>query len=394
MSAEPVMNAKPAAVAAEPIVKVQNLVKHFGIKRGVIVSKTVGLVRAVDDVSFEIKRGETLALVGESGCGKSTTGRLILRLLDPTTGSIEFKGKDIAGVDKHTMRHMRRHMQIIFQDPYASLNPRMTVGEIIAEPMTVHGIAEGKARDDRVRELLQVVGLAPEHASRYSHQFSGGQRQRIGIARALAVNPDLIICDEPVSALDVSIQAQVVNLLQNLQQRFGLSYLFIAHDLAVVKHISDRVAVMYLGKLVEIADKRRSTPSRRIPIRRRCCRRSRGPIRLSSATASCCRATCRARSIRRRAAASTPAAPLSRIAARSRSRSCARPAPAIVSPAISSRASPFRPESRRAMLLASSPSGWRPSRRRRSATWRGGWRAEFVVPRDAAWATDRMAWPG
>jgi oligopeptide/dipeptide ABC transporter ATP-binding protein len=243
-------------MSAEPVVRVQNLVKHFGVKRGVVISKTVGLVRAVDDVSFEIKRGETLALVGESGCGKSTTGRLILRLIDPTTGSIEFKGKDIAGLDKQSMRRMRAHMQIIFQDPYASLNPRMTVGEILAEPMAVHDIAEGKERDDRVRELLQVVGLAPEHASRYSHQFSGGQRQRIGIARALAVNPDLIICDEPVSALDVSIQAQVINLLQNLQQRFGLSYLFIAHDLAVVKHISDRVAVMYLGKLVEIADKR------------------------------------------------------------------------------------------------------------------------------------------
>jgi oligopeptide transport system ATP-binding protein len=243
-------------MTTEPVVRVQNLVKHFGVRRGVVISKTVGLVRAVDDVSFEIKRGETLALVGESGCGKSTTGRLILRLIDPTTGSIEFKGKDIAHLDKQSLRRMRRHMQIIFQDPYASLNPRMTVGEILAEPMAVHGIAEGKAREDRVRELLQVVGLAPEHASRYSHQFSGGQRQRIGIARALAVNPDLIICDEPVSALDVSIQAQVINLLQNLQQRFGLSYLFIAHDLAVVKHISDRVAVMYLGKLVEIADKR------------------------------------------------------------------------------------------------------------------------------------------
>jgi oligopeptide transport system ATP-binding protein len=255
MSAEPAISTKTAP-GIEPIVKVTNLVKHFGVKRGVIISKTVGLVRAVDDVSFEIKRGETLALVGESGCGKSTTGRLILRLLDPTTGSIEFKGKDIAGVDKHTMRHMRRHMQIIFQDPYASLNPRMTVGEILAEPMAVHGIAEGKERDDRVRELLQVVGLAPEHASRYSHQFSGGQRQRIGIARALAVNPDLIICDEPVSALDVSIQAQVVNLLEDLQGKFGLTFLFIAHDLSVVEHISDRVAVMYLGRIVEIASAR------------------------------------------------------------------------------------------------------------------------------------------
>lgn len=242
--------------STETVLRAQNLTKHFGVKRGVIVSKTVGLVRAVDDVSLEIKRGETLALVGESGCGKSTTGRLLLRLLEPTSGSIEFKGRDVAALDKASLRQMRRHMQIIFQDPYASLNPRMTVGEILAEPMAVHGIAGGKEREDRVRELLQVVGLAPEHASRYSHQFSGGQRQRIGIARALAVNPDLIVCDEPVSALDVSIQAQVVNLLQNLQERFGLSYLFIAHDLAVVKHISDRVAVMYLGKLVEIADKR------------------------------------------------------------------------------------------------------------------------------------------
>ena len=240
----------------EPVLKVENLVKHFGVRRGVVISKTIGLVRAVDDVSFEIARGETLALVGESGCGKSTTGRLILRLMDPTSGAVRFKGDDVAGLDKGSLRAMRRHMQIIFQDPYASLNPRMTFGEILAEPMEVHDIAQGKEKEDRVAELLKIVGLAPEHASRYSHQFSGGQRQRIGIARALAVNPDLIICDEPVSALDVSIQAQVVNLLQNLQQRFGLSYLFIAHDLAVVKHISDRVAVMYLGKLVEIADKR------------------------------------------------------------------------------------------------------------------------------------------
>jgi oligopeptide transport system ATP-binding protein len=240
----------------ETVLSVQGLVKHFPIRRGVIMSRTVGTVRAVDEVSFDIARGETLALVGESGCGKSTTGRMILRLMPPSAGSIRFKGEEIAHLDEDAMRRMRRHLQIIFQDPYASLNPRMTVGDILTEPMQVHEIGTPAERAERAAELLQVVGLLPEHARRYPHQFSGGQRQRIGIARALAVQPDLIVCDEPVSALDVSIQAQVVNLLQDLQKRFGLSYLFIAHDLAVVKHISDRVAVMYLGKLVEIADKR------------------------------------------------------------------------------------------------------------------------------------------
>jgi oligopeptide transport system ATP-binding protein len=240
---------------ANNLLEVRSLKKYFPIKKGVF-SRTVGYVKAVDGVDITIREGETMGLVGESGCGKSTTGRTILRLIEPTDGEVIFKGKNVFKLNKHQMRHLRREMQIIFQDPYASLNPRMTVGDIIGEPLEIHRLAFGKKREERVLELLEVVGLRPQHIRRYPHEFSGGQRQRIGIARALAVNPKLIICDEPVSALDVSIQAQVINLMEELQEQFGLTYLFIAHDLSVVKHISDRVAVMYLGKVVELADKK------------------------------------------------------------------------------------------------------------------------------------------
>jgi oligopeptide transport system ATP-binding protein len=237
------------------LLEAKNLVKHFPIKHGTLFSKSVGFVQAVDGVSFYIKKGETLGLVGESGCGKSTTGRLILRLIDATSGEIFFEGKDILKISYEEMRGLRKDMQIIFQDPYSSLNPRMTVGDIVGEPLETHQVAKGSQKNKRVQELLEVVELDPKHTNKYPHEFSGGQRQRIGIARALALHPKLIICDEPVSALDVSIQAQVINLLQDLQVEFGLTYLFIAHDLSVVKHISNRVAVMYLGKIVELADK-------------------------------------------------------------------------------------------------------------------------------------------
>jgi oligopeptide transport system ATP-binding protein len=233
------------------LLRVNELVKHFPIKRG-LIQKQVGAVRAVDGISFEVRRGETLGLVGESGCGKSTTGRSILQLYRPTSGEVLFDGVDLAQIKGEDLRKMRRKMQMIFQDPYASLNPRMTVGEIVGEPLLVHNIASEKEANDRVKQLLELVNLNPSFSTRYPHEFSGGQRQRIGVARALALQPSFIVCDEPISALDVSIQAQVVNLLEELQEQFNLTYLFIAHDLSMVRHISDRVAVMYLGVIVEL----------------------------------------------------------------------------------------------------------------------------------------------
>jgi peptide/nickel transport system ATP-binding protein len=235
------------------LVEVENLKVWFPIKSGIVLDRHIGDIKAVDDVTFEIRRGETLGLVGESGCGKSTVGRTILRLYQPTDGKIRFDGQDITNLRESELRPLRRRMQMVFQDPFASLNPRHSVGRIVGEPLRVHGLAKRRQVGKRVRELLEIVGLPADAAGRYPHEFSGGQRQRIGLARSLALNPDFIVCDEPVSALDVSIQAQIINLLEGLQTDFDLTYLFIAHDLAVVRHISDRIAVMYLGWIVEIS---------------------------------------------------------------------------------------------------------------------------------------------
>jgi oligopeptide transport system ATP-binding protein len=237
------------------LVRVESLKKYFPITRGIVIQRQVGAIKAVDEVTFNVYQGETLGLVGESGCGKSTTGRTILQLYRPTAGNVYFEGEDLVAMKGERLRRQRRRMQMIFQDPYASLNPRMTVGSIVGEPLEVHNVAGGKERQERVQELLEMVGLNPYFVNRYPHEFSGGQRQRIGVARALALNPSFIVCDEPISALDVSIQAQVVNLLEELQEQLGLTYLFIAHDLSMVRHISDRVAVMYLGKIVELTDR-------------------------------------------------------------------------------------------------------------------------------------------
>ncbi len=242
--------------ASDILVNVRDLKMYFPVTAGLIFQRKIADVKAVDGISFEVKRGETLGLVGESGCGKSTTGRAILQLYQPTAGSVDFGGTELTKLKGNNLRRMRRKMQMIFQDPYASLNPRMSVGSIIGEPLQIHGLSKGgAARRERIQDLMRVVGLNPYYANRYPHEFSGGQRQRIGIARALAVEPDFIVADEPVSALDVSIQAQIINLMEDLQHQFGLTYLFIAHDLSVVRHISDRVGVMYLGKMMEMADR-------------------------------------------------------------------------------------------------------------------------------------------
>jgi oligopeptide/dipeptide ABC transporter ATP-binding protein len=263
----PPAEARPPAdqVSTEPLLRIENVVKHFPIKRGIFFKRQIGSVQAVESVSLEVRRGETLGLVGETGCGKSTLARCITRLHPLTSGRVVFDGVDISRLSPRRMRPFRRRMQMIFQDPYGSLNPRRRVGSIIGDPLAIHGVADGLERRRRVQELMQIVGLNPEHYNRFPSEFSGGQRQRIGVARALALRPSLVVCDEPVSALDVSVQAQIINLLEDLQGELGLTYVFIAHDLAVVEHVSDRVAVMYLGKVVELAETKELFDSPRHP---------------------------------------------------------------------------------------------------------------------------------
>ena len=315
------------AMSAEVILRAEGLVKYYPIKAGVF-RRTVGQVKALDGVSFDLHKGETLGIVGESGCGKSTLGRMLMRLEEPTAGKLTFDGVDMYAQEGAAMRRLRRDIQIVFQDPYTSLNPRMTVGDIVGEPFEIHSDVTPKGgRRQRVQELLELVGLNPEHINRYPHQFSGGQRQRIGIARGLALNPKVIICDEPVSALDVSVQAQVVNLLEDLQREFGLAYVFIAHDLSVVRHISDRVGVMYLGTMVEIGDEDQIYSPPHPPVHAGAAvggPGARPDAAQRRGSRSCSPATCRARPTRRAGAGSTPGAGRPRRSAASRIPSSSR----------------------------------------------------------------------
>ena len=321
------------------LLEVEGLVKHFVAARSVF-GRPTAFIKAVDGVSFHVDAGKTLALVGESGCGKSTVSRLVLRLIEPDAGSVRFEGRELGALNAGELRAFRRDAQIIFQDPYASLNPRMTVSQILTEPLALHDLVPAPRRRERVNELLRLVGLEPRFARRYPHEFSGGQRQRIAIARALAVEPKLIICDEPVSALDVSIRSQILNLLRDLQDRLGLAYIFVSHDLAVVKHIADRVAVMNSAPSSRPRTPRRCSQPRVTPIAVRFYQPFQCPSRRQSAAASCCKARCRARSIHRRAAASTPAAPTRSSAAASKCRTWWPMAPNMQRPATGRRSCP------------------------------------------------------